>query len=223
VTAGQVILWRHGRTAFNHESRFQGQLDTPLDEVGQEQARQGAALLAAEIADAGPVRIVSSDLARAWSTAAALSERIGVEVTPDQRLREVYAGRWEGLTRPEISASWPDDFAAWRRGDDVRVGGGETRSEAAARAAECIRESDAATDGGTLVCVSHGAALRGAVFLLLGWSGSPWSSLEGLRNAHWARLQNLEGRWRLSGWNLGSPSRIAVPASGRAPEVTGTV
>jgi probable phosphoglycerate mutase len=205
VTAQRVLLWRHGRTAFNHESRFQGQRDVGLDQVGVEQARRAARLLARQIAafPPGPVRLLSSDLSRAWDTAQPLSELLGVLAEPDQRLREVHAGVWEGLTRDEIVAGWPEDHAAWRRGDDVPVGGGETRSQAAARGAACIMEAADAMDGGTLICASHGGTLRGSMFLLLGWPAVSWNAIEGLRNAHWAQLDRLAGDWRLAAYNLG--------------------
>ena len=39
MTGRTLILWRHGRTAYNAGGRLQGQVDIPLDEVGQWQAR----------------------------------------------------------------------------------------------------------------------------------------------------------------------------------------
>ena len=40
-----IFLVRHGRTSYNAEHRLQGQVDIPLDAVGQWQARQTAAAL----------------------------------------------------------------------------------------------------------------------------------------------------------------------------------
>ena len=37
-----ITLVRHGRTAYNAQHRLQGQIDIPLDEVGQWQVRQTA-------------------------------------------------------------------------------------------------------------------------------------------------------------------------------------
>ena len=61
-----VVLWRHGRTEYNAARRLQGQIDIPLDEVGRWQGTTAAAALFARHT---PVRIVSSDLVRARSTA----------------------------------------------------------------------------------------------------------------------------------------------------------
>jgi probable phosphoglycerate mutase len=208
VTAQRVLLWRHGRTTFNHESRFQGQLDVALDDLGMEQAQRGARLLAGQIAEfghpeTGPVRLVTSDLARASRTAAALGELLNITPEPDQRLREIFAGSWQGMTSSQITQRWPEDYSAWRRGEDVRVGGGETRWEAAARGAACITEAAESMDGGTLVIASHGATLRGAIFVLLGWPSESWNCIEALRNAHWAQLQHMPYGWRLAAYNLG--------------------
>jgi len=212
VSAARVVLWRHGRTAYNHSHRFQGQLDVPLDDVGMAQAEAAGALLAARLSGAGPVRLMTSDLSRAWMTADALARRLGMVAERDPALREIFSGAWEGLSRDEIDARWPDDWAAWRRGEDVRIGGGETRSEAARRAVDAIVVAAAGLDGGTLVAVSHGASLRGAVALLLGapaTEGAPADERHNpfavLRNAHWAELEVLPGAWRLLAYNLGAP------------------
>lgn len=206
MSAERVLLLRHGRTAYNAEARFQGQKDISLDEVGLGQAKAVADTLAAELAG-GPVKIVSSDLSRAALTADAVAVRLGVEVTRDPRLREIYAGEWEGLLRHEIIAGWPEQYESWRVGDpDVRIGGGESRVDAGIRAAEAIAELEQGMDGGTLICVSHGGALRAGVFLLLGTPNWPWNALEGLRNAHWAEISRTKRGWRLNCWNLGTPT-----------------
>ena len=46
MTTGQgvrVLLWRHGRTAYNAVGRWQGQIDIPLDDVGRAQAAAATA------------------------------------------------------------------------------------------------------------------------------------------------------------------------------------
>ena len=42
----RVILWRHGRTSWNVDYRWQGQSDIELDEVGLVQAEVAAQQLA---------------------------------------------------------------------------------------------------------------------------------------------------------------------------------
>ena len=146
MTAGRVVCWRHGRTGHNHVGIWQGQLDIPLDAVGHAQAREAAAAIATSLTPGEPLAVISSDLGRAGVTAAALAARTGADVHLDPRLREMNAGRWQGMTRVAIiEAGMGDDLVAWQRGDDVRVGGGERRSEVARRAAAALREQADAT------------------------------------------------------------------------------
>lgn len=197
-----MVLLRHGRTASNHEGRWQGQLDVPLDDVGLAQAVAVAGSLGSLVAGwDGAVRVVSSDLSRASQTAAPLAERLGVPLELDPRLRETDAGLWQGLTSAQIVQRWPEEYEAWRHGGDVALGGAERRSDAGVRAAACIAELDAAQDGGTLVCVSHGAALRGAICELvgLGWRGT--ASFEPMGNAHRTVMRRKPRGWRIESYN----------------------
>lgn len=201
MTADRVILVRHGRTTWNADARFQGQTDVSLDDVGVGQAHRTAEALYDQLVGT-EVKIISSDLSRAAQTARALGTKLHVEVSLDERLREISYGQWEGRTRDEIMLAWPEEFQAWRSGGDVRITGGESRSEAAARCATAVIEAEKAMPSGTLVCVSHGGALKGAIFHLLEAPGLPWNAIEGLRNAHWAELQNGDRGWRLSRYNV---------------------
>lgn len=204
MTAGRLLLWRHGRTAFNAEARLQGQVDIPLDDVGRWQARTAASRM---LERHDPTHIVASDLVRADETARFLARAAGIEVVPDVRVRERAFGEWEGLTGDEIHATWPEDFALWRAGGEPSRVGAETRAQVAARMAEAIAEQAGALDRhDTLVVVSHGAAISSAVGELLGMPPE-WRGIAGMLNAHWAELvsSSADGQaaWRLSGYNLG--------------------
>ncbi|MDQ1293664.1 MAG: glucosyl-3-phosphoglycerate phosphatase [Actinomycetota bacterium] len=54
MTAGTVVLWRHGRTEHNLHRIWQGQLDIPLDEIGRQQAARAAQALLAELTAPDP-------------------------------------------------------------------------------------------------------------------------------------------------------------------------
>jgi glucosyl-3-phosphoglycerate phosphatase len=204
VTAGRLLLWRHGRTAYNASARLQGQVDIPLDDVGRWQARTAAAAM---LARHTPARVVSSDLARAAATADALARMAGVPVELDVRLRERGFGEWEGLTGEEIAARWPEDHALWRAGGEPTRVGAESRAVVAARTAEAIREIAGEMDRTqVLVVVSHGAAISSAVAELLGMP-SQWRGIAGMHNAHWGELVPVSSdvfpAWRLAGYGLG--------------------
>ncbi|MEE1928409.1 histidine phosphatase family protein [Streptomyces sp. TRM 70351] len=197
----KIVLWRHGQTSWNLERRFQGTTDIPLTDEGVHQARRAARLLAALKPDA----IVASDLVRARATAAELAAVTGLDVHHDEALRETYAGHWQGLTHDEILERHGEQYAAWKRGEAVRRGGGELETEVADRAAPVVeRSAEKLPDGGTLVVVSHGGTIRTTIGRLLGLEPGAWESLGGLSNCSWSVLgESLRG-WRLLEHNAGS-------------------
>lgn len=195
------MLWRHGQTAWNLEGRFQGSTDIALTEAGVAQARRAARLLAALRPDA----ILASDLQRTAATAAELAEVTGLDVTLDEGLRETYAGSWQGLTHHEIVERYGEQYAAWKRGEPVRRGGGELETEVAARAAPVVeRRAEKLPDGGTLVVVSHGGTIRTTIGRLLGLEPGSWEALGGLSNCCWSVLGDSPRGWRLLEHNAGT-------------------
>lgn len=197
----RVVLWRHGQTAWNLERRFQGSTDIELTSAGLEQARRAARLLAALRPDA----IIASDLMRTAATAAELAEITGLDVTHDEALRETYAGQWQGLTHEEIVERFGEQYAAWKRGEPVRRGGGELETEVAERAAPVVERSvEKLPPGGTLVVVSHGGTIRTTIGRLLGLEPRTWESLGGLSNCCWSVLGEGARGWRLLEHNAGT-------------------
>ncbi|MFE4591586.1 histidine phosphatase family protein [Streptomyces laurentii] len=197
----RIVLWRHGQTSWNLERRFQGSTDIELTETGVAQARRSARLLAG----LKPSAIVSSDLRRAMATAAELAALTGHTVVSDAGLRETYAGEWQGLTHDEITARFGEQYAAWKRGEPVRRGGGELETEVADRAAPVVLEHvGRLPEGGTLVVVSHGGTIRTTIGRLLGLEAAHWESLGGLSNCCWSVLGEGAHGWRLLEHNAGS-------------------
>ncbi|WP_345653487.1 histidine phosphatase family protein [Streptomyces tremellae] len=204
----RIVLWRHGQTAWNVEGRFQGTTDIELTETGVRQARRAARRLA----QLKPHAIVASDLRRAAATAAELAALTGLDVVHDAGLRETYAGDWQGLTHTEISERHGEEYLAWKRGEPVRRGGGELETEVADRAAPVVlRHADTLPDGGTLVVVSHGGAIRTTIGRLLGLEARHWEGLGGLANCFWSVLAEGIRGWRLMEHNAGS---LPEPALG---------
>ncbi|WP_127131581.1 histidine phosphatase family protein [Georgenia sp. SYP-B2076] len=204
MSAGTIVLWRHGQTEYNASKRLQGQVDIALNETGRAQAARAAEVLAA----LEPTRIVTSDLVRAAATARALGDLTGLEPAPDARLRERSFGDWEGLTAEQIRSGWPEAWAAWRQGKEPDGVGAETRSDAGRRVAEAVEEvaADLGRDD-VLVVVAHGAAITLGQSVLLGLDPAAWFGLTGLDNCRWTSMHPNPGRepaWRLAGYNIGA-------------------
>ncbi|MDB1088190.1 histidine phosphatase family protein [Streptomyces sp. ACA25] len=197
----KIVLWRHGQTAWNLERRFQGSTDIALTPEGLAQARRAAALLAGLRPDA----IIASDLQRTAATAAELAVLTGLNVLHDESLRETYAGAWQGLTHDEIVERFGAEYAAWKRGEAVRRGGGELETEVADRAAPFVeRHAEKLPENGTLVVVSHGGTIRTTIGRLIGLPPGSWEALGGLSNCCWSVLGRGVNGWRLVEHNAGS-------------------
>jgi glucosyl-3-phosphoglycerate phosphatase len=196
----RLVIWRHGRTEWNHAGRVQGQTDVGLDTEGVAQAAQAAARVAAAYR---PDLICASDLRRATQTAHALSVLTGLPVALDPRLRERHYGPWQGLTWAEIRERYPDDFARWGTATPVVDPAIEPLDDMAKRVSSALREVAERVGDGTAVVVTHGGAARAGSASLLGWPAAIWPTLTVLQNCGVSELRySPERGWQLYAHNL---------------------
>ncbi|MFI1163087.1 bifunctional RNase H/acid phosphatase [Streptomyces sp. NPDC020801] len=162
------VLLRHGETPLTPQKRFSGSggTDPSLSGIGREQAERVAAALARR----GTIQaIVSSPLARTRETAGIVADRLGLDVTVDEGLRETDFGAWEGLTFAEVSERYPDDLSAWLASPDAEpTGGGESFAATAVRIAATRDQLVAAHPGRTVLLVTHVTPIKTFVRLALG-------------------------------------------------------
>ena len=111
-----VYIVRHGQTDWNHEKRFQGHFDIPLNETGKRQARA----LASWLSGKGISAIYSSPKNRARETAGIIGKVIGCEVETVAGLREITHGVFDGLTMEEVYSRQDDAIIRWRE-DRINV------------------------------------------------------------------------------------------------------
>lgn len=219
LTVARLTVWRHGRTTWNAAGRFQGQADPPLDLVGQEQARHAASYLAAD----PPELIVTSDLVRAASTATALTQLVDVRLRVDPRLREVDLGSWQGLTRAEVLASYPEQYAEWLAGRPPTDRGGETRAQLDQRVLAALRDLDV----GFALLITHGGTSRSIIESLLGLPHHAGRWLAVLGNCHWSQLRQQPAGWQLTAHNLAPASEAmlhgAEPGAGEGGDADAVV
>ncbi len=155
-----IYLIRHGRTEFNVEGRFQGNFDSPLTPLGLQQAAANGALIRSLIGDPSGWRLESSPLGRAMHTAQIIAETAGLAPPiPDDRLREIGMGSFDGMTVEDISFAFPRESEGSSRHDIYfRSPDGESFETIGARLKSWLDE--AVADDRPRIVVSHGVAGR---------------------------------------------------------------
>jgi 2,3-bisphosphoglycerate-dependent phosphoglycerate mutase len=152
----RIIAVRHGETAWNVDTRIQGQLDIGLNDTGRWQAHRLALALAGETVAA----IYSSDLFRAWDTALSIASAVGQPVQPVEGLRERGFGVFEGKTFKEIEVLWPAQAVLWRkRVPDFAPEGGESLLFFRERITGVVSQLAARHPGEQIVLVAHGGVM----------------------------------------------------------------
>ncbi len=193
----RVIAIRHGETAWNVQTRIQGQIDIGLNDNGRQQARRLARALAGEDLHA----VFASDLQRAADTARAFAEPAGLPVCTDVGLRERGFGDFEGLTWAEVEQRHPDASRRWRERDtSFGPPGGETLAAFYERAVAALATIAMRHRGGHIAIVTHGGVLdalyRAASRVPLN-APRTWQ----LGNASINRVLHGERGFMLVGWN----------------------
>lgn len=184
----RILLARHGETPWNRDGRYQGQIDIPLSQAGEVQARALGERLAHE-----PIaRAVSSPLSRSRRTAEfALGEGRAIGLTLDPGFAEIAHGSWEGKLVDEIAAEDGPRLEAWRHAPHtVTMPGGESLEGVLTRAWDALTRATAGLSSEeTLLIVAHDAVNRVILCRIL---GLPLARLWSFRQAP-ATLNLLEG------------------------------
>jgi probable phosphoglycerate mutase len=152
-----LYLARHGETDWNRIGRWQGATDVPLNDEGRAQARA----LAERVRPHGVVRVHASDLARARQTAEIVAAALPARLSGHSaHFRERSFGVFEGLTRAECEARWPDAWCAYLH--DVRntPPDAEAAPHVVARMLEGLHAVVEEAPHEPCLIVTHGASLR---------------------------------------------------------------
>jgi 2,3-bisphosphoglycerate-dependent phosphoglycerate mutase len=152
----RITAIRHGETAWNVDTRIQGQLDIGLNAKGRWQAERAGAALADDDIDV----VYSSDLWRAYDTALSVAKPHGLMVHTDEALRERGFGEFQGKTFAEIETALPEQALLWRkRLPDFAPPGGESLLQLTERVVQCIQRLAYQNAGKHIAIVSHGGVM----------------------------------------------------------------
>jgi len=164
--ATRLFLVRHGATQLTAEDKFSGSVGVELSDEGRRQV----AFLAERLAHTPVAAVYASPLGRTFETAAIVGRPH--KLTPIERdgLREISHGRWEGLSRQEVEARYPDEYAAWESDPfTFAPEAGESGVAVLARALPVVRDIVVRHAGQSVIVVSHKATLRLILSSLLGF------------------------------------------------------
>lgn len=171
----RAILIRHGQTVWNKGDRFRGQIDLDLDDVGLMQAQA----IASRVGHWPVSHLFSSPLKRAWQTAQAVADLMGLQTQQLDGLNDINYGQWQGRTPAEVAAEQPALYHQWRTQPNLVIfPEGESLDQIRIRATTALEDLLAKYPGETMVVVSHKVVCKLLVLHVLGLDTSHFWNVE---------------------------------------------
>jgi len=151
-----LYLIRHGETLFNQLGCFQGHSDSPLTEVGQQQA-----LSLVSYFKAIPLQqLYCSDLGRAIISATPLSDAKKLPLQTCPRLREISYDYLDGQAKRQLTEEDKHKLTRLFSAElNYRIGKGETLAEVQMRLFKKINEIEATHSGQSIAVMTHGLSI----------------------------------------------------------------
>jgi 2,3-bisphosphoglycerate-dependent phosphoglycerate mutase len=198
VAETRVYVARHGEAAY--ETQLITDDGGTLTELGRSQAAGLAAELAADAAGNGITHVWTSSRSRAVQTAEIAAGALGCDVTVREGLREFGVGAFAG--QPQTAQDpLAGTFFAWLDGDlDVRIDGGESGTELAARVRAVLEEVAGSHPGESVLVISHGGAMGVGLPALAANLPSDIIRLHPLPNCGVVELTAQSADWRAVRW-----------------------
>lgn len=167
----RLLLVRHGETDWNRQTRFQGQIDVPLNDNGRRQA----SLCGEFLLDVAFDFAVSSSMQRPKETAEIiLHNHKSISLELQDGLREISHGLWEGKLEKEIEQEFPGELHRWRTiPDEVQMPEGESLQQVWERSVatwQSIVQDALAKQLKTGLVVAHDATNKTLLCHILGLS-----------------------------------------------------
>ena len=192
----KLCIVRHGETAWNAEHRVQGQLDVPLNAIGQAQALAASKVLSKEKFDA----IYSSDLSRARQTAQQTPTNLSMNIIEEKDLRERHYGIFEKLTYAEVKVRFPEDYARFEARDpEYAFRTGEALKDFSARSIAVISKMANKHESESILVFTHGGVLDMLYRYITGLSLSAERKF-GIPNAGLNRIEVSPAGWQILTW-----------------------
>ncbi len=161
----EILLIRHGETAWNTAEIFRGRADVPLNEAGRTQAERLSEYLSRKKIDT----VYASPLARARETAEIIAGRHGLGVKNVPEIIDIDFGEWQGLSHQEVKERYGELYRRWlEHPEGVKFPGGESLAEVRERAESPVQRLAAGGEEVTAALVAHRVVNKVLICALLG-------------------------------------------------------
>ncbi len=191
-----MILARHGQTAWNLAEVFRGRIDVELDETGLQQAE----MLGSYLSRRKLAAVYSSPLKRAMKTAGAIAGHHGLDVKVALDLVDIDFGEWQGLARQEVESRYGERYTEWMVSPHtVRMPSGESLDDVRQRAMRVVTEVIAGHED-TVVLASHRVVCKVLICALLSLDNSHFWDIR-LDTCGMTTFVRQDGRWILAEHN----------------------
>lgn len=189
----KFILVRHGQSESNEKRTFAGQTDSPLTDLGKEQA----CLTANYIANNYKVDVVyASDLQRAYYTGERIAEKCSAPIIKCQGLREIYVGVWEDKGVEDLLKR--DDYMLWLTDiSSSNPEGGEKCKDFADRILKTLNQIAKENLDKTIVIATHATPIRVLESMVKFNNIKQMQELEWVSNASCSVFNYENGKWSI--------------------------
>jgi len=170
----EIVLVRHGETAWNTGEVFRGRADVGLNDTGRRQAELVAKCLSEDKIDF----IYSSPLRRAVETAEAIARYHGLEISTVSNLIDFDFGEWQGRSLKEVRAEYGEIYRDWTdTPEQVSIPGGESLKDVSCRAMPFVEDAVMRCGDGRILMVSHRVVCKVLICGLLGIDNSRFPNI----------------------------------------------
>lgn len=165
----KILLVRHGETEWNKVGKMQGWGDSPLSELGRNQAQW----LNERLKEIKIDKIYSSPTGRAYETSQIIRGNRDIEIIKHNDLREINVGKWEGLDKCIVESDYKEqNYNFWNEPHKYKAThGGEDFFEVRERVCNFINNiiEDKNNEDKTILLVSHAITIKSFLCKLEGY------------------------------------------------------
>lgn len=191
----EVYFVRHGESECNRQGRAAGWFQTPLSELGREQARKTGELLSGLEFD----RVYSSDLCRAMETCSIALPEAKPQLS--ELLREIDVGRLRNQLSAQTREQYPQEYSIVQKYRDYSPFGGESHAAAQDRLFRFVEtELNNLPAGSRVAIFCHLGTVLYMLNYVLGLQVNR-ACLQMNNAAVFKFIRLKSGRWQLAGWN----------------------